>query len=54
MVLAKAFVPVGSRKSFRARILGVRNATYKLKQELVFRKCFYLTKQNSKWKINSW
>lgn len=47
MVLAKAFVSVGSRKLSRARILGVRNATYKLKQELVFRKCVYLTKQNS-------
>lgn len=41
IVFGKVFVSVGSIKLFSARILGVRNATYKLKQELASKKCFY-------------
>lgn len=41
LFLAKTFVSVGSGKSPNVRMLGVRNATYKLTQELIFRKCFF-------------
>lgn len=48
IVLGKIFVSAGSMKLSSVRILGVRNATHTLEQELVSQRCFLIESRIAK------